>query len=68
MLLFALPANLLANRNAARGFEACGRKKGGHPLTGPRTTLQLPVPSGIYWARLQIAGQQPEHHKIIVSR
>jgi len=50
MLLFALPANLLANRNAARGFEACGRKKGGHPLLGPRTTLQLPVPTGIYWA------------------
>jgi hypothetical protein len=37
-------------------------------LTGPRTTLQLPVPAGIYWARLQIAGQQPVHHKIIVSR
>lgn len=37
-------------------------------LTGQRTTLQLPVPAGIYWARLQIAGQQPVHHKIIVSR
>jgi hypothetical protein len=37
-------------------------------LTGQRTTLQLPVPAGIYWARLQIAGQQPAHHKIIVSR
>ncbi|MEQ8707073.1 MAG: T9SS type A sorting domain-containing protein [Phaeodactylibacter sp.] len=37
-------------------------------LTGQRTTLQLPVPTGIYWARLQIAGQQPEYHKIIVSR
>ena len=37
-------------------------------LTGSRTTLQLPVPAGIYWARLQIAGQQPAHHKIIVSR
>ncbi|KGE86379.1 MAG: T9SS type A sorting domain-containing protein [Phaeodactylibacter xiamenensis] len=37
-------------------------------LTGSRTTLQLPVPAGIYWARLQIAGQQPVHHKIIVSR
>jgi len=37
-------------------------------LTGQRTTLQLPVPPGIYWARLQIKGQQPEHHKIIVSR
>jgi hypothetical protein len=37
-------------------------------LTGQRTTLQLPVPAGIYWARLQIAGQQPAHYKIIVSR
>ncbi|MEQ8706220.1 MAG: T9SS type A sorting domain-containing protein [Phaeodactylibacter sp.] len=37
-------------------------------LTGQHTTLQLPVPAGIYWARLQIAGQQPVHHKIIVSR
>jgi hypothetical protein len=37
-------------------------------LTGQYTTLQLPVPAGIYWARLQIAGQQPVHHKIIVSR
>jgi hypothetical protein len=37
-------------------------------LTGSRTTLELPVPAGIYWARLQIAGQQPVHHKIIVSR
>jgi hypothetical protein len=37
-------------------------------VTGQRTTLQLPVPAGIYWARLQIAGQQPVHHKIIVSR
>jgi hypothetical protein len=37
-------------------------------LTGQHTTLQLPVPPGIYWARLQIAGQQPAHYKIIVSR
>jgi hypothetical protein len=38
------------------------------PLAGPRTTLHLPVPSGIYLVRLQITGQQPEHHKIVVSR
>jgi hypothetical protein len=37
-------------------------------LTGSRTTLELPVPAGIYWARLQIDGQQPVNHKIIVSR
>ncbi len=38
------------------------------PLTGQRTILQLPVPAGIYWARLQIKGRHPEYHKIIVSR
>jgi parallel beta-helix repeat protein len=37
-------------------------------LTGQLTSFQLPVPPGIYLVRLQMPGQQPEYHKIIVSR